>query len=97
LRRFFVGNDKFQLEHGLNGGDDFQKYGVSAVLVLIVIRLAFLTVAKLAAVLFDEGGNLLADAFGYVDVKIVEALSPVRGDGVERLLVGGQTAGKCCG
>ena len=67
--RLFIGYDKLQFQHGLNGGKDLQKNGVSAVFVLIVVRLAFLLVAELGAVVFYKAGNFFPRAFGNIDIN----------------------------
>ena len=88
LRSLAVGHDEFQFEHRLCGREDAQKDGVSAVLVLIVIRFALLAVAIARAVVLDENRDLFAGALRNVDVKIGEAASSVGRDGVERVVVG---------
>ena len=84
--RFLVGNDEFEFEHGLDGGEDLQKYGKRPVLVLIVIGLAFLPGAKFGTVVLDEAGDLLAEREGNIDVEVGERFPSFGRDGIEGIV-----------
>ena len=52
-------------------------------------------VKKRIIAFLDESGNLVADAFGDIDIKIVQAFSAVARDGVKGFFFGrGDTANK---
>ena len=91
---FSVRHNKFEFQHGLGRGEDAQKHRIGAVLVLVVIGLAFLPVPVPCAVVFDKDGNFLSGALGNVYVEIGEAASSVGSDGVQGIVVGFHRADK---